>query len=106
MNNALSSRIQKLHEHGLTAQPLPVAVGSSLLNISAYYLIINGNEDKLDFAKAAVDIAFKSLYELQLEYQHEAESVWIFLQKTIYDVSGENDKIVPRIQSLIKDLER
>ena len=44
MNNALSSRIHKLHEHGLTAQPLPVAVGSSLLNISAYYLIINGNE--------------------------------------------------------------
>ena len=88
MNNALSSRIHKLHEHGLTAQLLPVAVGSSLLNISAYYLIINGNEYKLDSAKAAVDTAFKSLYALQSEYQHEAELVWIFLQKTIYDISA------------------
>ena len=64
MNNALSSRIHKLHEHGLTAKPLPVAVGSSLLNISAYYLIINGNEYELDSTKAAVDTAFKSLYAL------------------------------------------
>ena len=48
---------------------------------------INGNEYKLYSAKAAVDTAFKSLYVLQLEYQHEAELVWIFLQITIYDIS-------------------
>lgn len=104
LRNSLSTRVKKLNEYGLSPQPLPIANGPTLDNVTQYLVSINGREYELESAKAAVDITFRSFYALQLQYPREAEYSWMFLENEIYYITGEGDKEFLGIRTLQNDL--
>lgn len=102
----LEERQEKLKRHKLTCQPIPIIVGPTLHQISASYVSINDTLYKVETPLKAVDITFKILHVLDAKYSADAEIVWTFIQKYIYELETVYDKSFVSVSSLIGDLSR
>lgn len=102
----MNTRKEKLKKIGLSAQPLPVIIGNSIISITKRLVVINDIQYEAKSTLECVDLTFKSFYSLQLKFSREAAYPWLFLKDAIYEIECEDDKLNPPIQTLINDLKR
>lgn len=93
----MARRQEKYEQYGLTAQPVPIWVGS-FQNIDASYVNINDQIYKVESPVKAIDVCFKLYFALEAKYPPEATLPWLLIQKGIYNISeslnGEDKKYV------------
>lgn len=84
----LQQRKEKLHAVGLTFQPTVVTVGS-LMNLTAFYVLINDVKYSMTSLPNAIDLCFQAFFALDARYPVDCERVWYFLQQHVYCITSE-----------------
>lgn len=82
---------------------MPVLVGS-LNNITSTYVIVNDVTYEISSFPRAIDLTFKIFHCLNCKYPINSYSLWLFLQKVVYNISNTDDKISIPLRTLIGDL--
>lgn len=88
---------------GLTVQPILAIVGE-IKSISAVYVIVDDVQYKIETPLKGLDVTFKAYHALCAKYPVEAEHVWSFVQKMIYDINTEYDSKYVSVNTLMSDL--
>lgn len=57
-----------------------------LANIESSYVIVNDQKFKVDSCLQAFELTFKIFFALDCKYPISAETLWIFLQKSGFDI--------------------
>lgn len=104
LEQAVQTRVEKLNKFGLTIQPFVVVVGQNYKDIDNVYVKIDKNIYLMPSCLKALDVCFKSFHALQAEYPREAEQVWSFIQRGIYNITTKWDKSFTGVNALMADL--
>lgn len=89
---------------GITLQPFIIAVGSTLSEISSFYVCIDQVLYKVPSALKALKVCFKSFHALDAIYPPESEHLWLLLQRSLFKFSTKWDKMTPYIMEVITEL--
>ncbi|KAK9694702.1 hypothetical protein QE152_g33350 [Popillia japonica] len=81
----LERRRKKLEQFSIPLQPFGVAVGN-INNIESFYVIINDNKYPCNSAIRCLELLYKSIHALNLEYSIESKHVWLFIQEIVYQM--------------------
>ena len=103
VESAIRNYKEKLRVEHLTCQPLPVFVGN-LLGIEAAYVLVNDVLYKADSSLKAIDLCFKISVALDCAYSKRALSLWIFIQKAVYDIHFDTDHCNRSVNALLGDV--
>lgn len=85
MDRALYDLKRRLQRNKDTFQPTPLIVGP-LVNIESSYVIVNDQKFKVDSCLQAIELTFKIFFAVDCKYPTYAETFWIFLQKSGFDI--------------------
>ncbi|XP_030762270.1 uncharacterized protein LOC115887090 [Sitophilus oryzae] len=100
---AIEDKKKKLAKYGLTLQPFVIIEGASYNNISNVYVSFNNILYKVNSVLKGVDTCFQIITIFDLKYPYEAEHVWLFLQKSVYNIHTKYDNI-PNILDIINKI--
>ncbi|KYQ46570.1 hypothetical protein ALC60_14429 [Trachymyrmex zeteki] len=83
LQRELQTRRDKLASFHLTAQPLPIIVGSNINTIESCYVSVNDILYKVDTPLRAIDLCFKIFHVMNASYPPEAETAWTFIEQLV-----------------------
>ena len=83
-----------------TFQPLIVAVGEAS-RIQNYYVAVNGKLFSVNKALEAIQLAFKVFFSLDCKYPDNSKTVWVFLQKILFNIDLPVDDVTVEMNILI-----
>lgn len=86
---------------GLTCQPVIIAVGPSMKEVSEFYVKFESIMYKIDTLLKAVDVCFKIIHVFNAEYPIKAINVWTFVQKYFYEIDCKSDTKISSVASFI-----
>ncbi|KAK3922334.1 Oocyte zinc finger protein [Frankliniella fusca] len=89
-----------LRKFKFTLQPLPVFLGP-LGNIRQSFIVLDGMRWEVPSPFDAVSGCFKLAFGLGTNYPVEARHIWLFLQKTLYNISTKQDFHKDRLSTLL-----
>ena len=92
---------EKYAKYGIELQPLIIVVGTTLSEITGFYVNIDDTRYRFQSVLAALDLCFKSFHVLHAEYPKPSEHIWLFLQKSIYSLNTKWDKRLPCAATLL-----
>ena len=92
------------HYRGTTCQPTSFLV-KIVERPHTYYLRVGKISYKFSSVIKAVDISFKLKMCLSLNYANECAQVYLLIQKAIYKIDTEYDKVSPALSILLKELD-
>ncbi|XP_063971458.1 uncharacterized protein LOC135158103 [Lytechinus pictus] len=97
----LPSYLGEVLEAGDRPQPYVLILGGRL-QPSESFVVIEGHSIKTQSVLAAVDVCFKALYTLDINYQRQCATSWEFLQKYVYGIKDGKGKEMtsPGVRSL------
>ena len=75
-----------------TIQPFIIAVGA-VSHISNYYVVLNDKLFEVTDILNAVELALKFFFSLDCNYPENAQIIWVFLQKALFDIHLDFDVI-------------
>jgi hypothetical protein len=104
LQETISRRKQKYTQLALTLQPLIIIIGSTISDISQYFVVVDDTYYLLNSIIAAVDCCFKIIHALHAEYPVESKPVWYFIQKGFYKLKISWDTEYVTVNSLISDV--
>ncbi|XP_060855093.1 uncharacterized protein LOC132932745 [Metopolophium dirhodum] len=105
VKETISRRRDKLVRLGQTLQPFVLIVGSSLKEISNYFVIVDNTFYRLSSILSAVDCCFKIIITLNAKYPSESEAIWYFIQKGLYKLNTPLDKNFTAVNAFLSDVE-
>ena len=76
-----------------TFQPLIIAVGLAT-RIDKYYVVVNEKLYNVETPLSAIQLALKIFFTLDCEYPQNTRTIWIFLQKVLYDIHLALDVVI------------
>lgn len=83
--------IKEVLKHRADGQPILLFVGP-LDNFTSFYVVINGIQYSARSAPEALDTAFKAFFAVDIKYPDPAKSIWLFIQKVLYNIEHDYDK--------------
>lgn len=101
---AIHSLKEKYFSKGLTAQPFIIVVGLSIYNLEEFYLYFYNTLFKFDSFLQSLDICFKIMHILSLEYPKGCQGPWLFIQEYFYEIKLANDFKLSSIYQVINYL--
>jgi len=104
VKETISRRRDKLVGLGQTLQPFVLIVGSSLKEISNYFVIVDNTFYRLNSILSAVDCCFKIIITLNAKYPSESEAIWCFIQKGLYKLNTPLDKNFTTVNAFLSDV--
>lgn len=104
LKEKIDERKKKLSAFGLTLQPIPIIVGSSLDEITNCYVLVDDHMYEVPTPLKAVDLCFKTIHSQHLLYSAEAEQVWMLIQIGIYNIHTQWDKNYTSVNTLLSSL--
>jgi len=108
--NDLYVQIQNRIDHCFNTkqklQPFICIIGSNFVSCDEFYVYYFGTYYKFNNIVRAVDICFKIFQVLNLNYPHQSELVWTFIQKFIFQIDLNSDVQCSSLASLISDLKK
>lgn len=104
VKETISRRRDKLVGLGQTLQPFVLIVGSSLKEISSYFVIVDNTFYRLNSILSAVDCCFKIIITLNAKYPSESEGIWYFIQKGLYKLNTPLDKNFTAVNAFLSDV--
>lgn len=91
-------------KHTTDALPYLYMIGESTIPES--HLVISGKKFVIQDPIEAFDLLFKSYVALSLNYPDEWKHVWLFIQKSIYNVHKDSDLKLSNVSTLINDISK
>ena len=86
-------------------QPHVVAISTDLREGTTCYAVVQNRVFyECSTLIEAVDVCLKSTFVFHLLYPSASNSVWVFLQKAVYDISTEYDNVPIKVLSLLSDI--
>ncbi|XP_075159113.1 uncharacterized protein LOC142232258 isoform X2 [Haematobia irritans] len=79
-------------------------IGNTKGSISHAYVEIAGLRMKFESPMKAVEVCFQCFMTMNIRYPKTCSYIWIFIQKLIFNVDTKHDLILPKITTLINDL--
>lgn len=104
VKETISRRRDKLVGLGQTLQPFVLKVGSSLKDISNYFVIVDNTFYCLNSILSEVDCCFKIIITLNTKYPSESEPIWYFIQKGLYKLNTPLDKKFTAVNAFLSDV--
>lgn len=108
--NDLYVQIQNRIDHCFSSkqklQPLICAIGSDYVSCNEFYVYYFGTYYKFNNIVRAVDVCFKIFHVFNLNYPHQCELVWTFIQKVIFQIDTNSDVKCSSLACLISDLKK
>lgn len=99
----MKSEIEELNKKE-GVKPMIFIIGNSLDEISASFVAVNDVLYKFDSVIQAVDLCFKMMHSMGQQYPGKSKHIWIFLEKTCFQIESENIEEYIAVNSLISDL--
>ena len=103
VQNRLEQLKTSLFKRGETLQPLIIAVGFNISEVT-FYVYYDKIKYKLPSFLTSLDTCFKIFQVLNLKYPRDCSEVWTFIQRYFYGINLKEDQISPNILCLINDL--
>lgn len=100
IEDLIQKKRDKYRIYGLTLQPV---IFADITN-STYYIVFDDIKYNVDTILKAIDVTFKILQVLNLEYPMESKSIWIFIQKYLYKISTPFDITLSSVEVMCNDL--
>ncbi|XP_046804449.1 uncharacterized protein LOC124419370 [Lucilia cuprina] len=100
----ISELKEKYYNRSLTIQPFIIVVGHSIYNLEKFYVYFDKTLLKCDSFLKSLDICFKIIYTLSLEYPKGCQGPWLFIQEYFYEIKPINDNKLSAIYSLLNFL--
>lgn len=94
---------EKLRLSQQTLQPLPILVGT-LTGIEAAYVLVNDNLYTVNSSLEAIHLCFKIFIALDCAYPERASPLWIFIQKSLYNIHFKSDVCSRSLTGLIGEV--
>lgn len=85
--------------------PKVIIIGESIDHIKHCYVSVKDVFYKFDSVMQSVDMCFKIMHGLYMEYPKKSKQIWNFFQKYIYKISTLRDQDFISVHGLIADLE-
>lgn len=99
MESAVSRIRIKTQAVNKTLQPFPLVVdGEDQLFLS--YVIIDAMRFRVESPFEAVDLCFKCLQALHVDYPVQSQGPWLLLQRAIYKIKTLYDATISRVDEL------
>jgi len=105
MNERLENQREHLKALGLQQQPQLVVIGP-IENPRQYLIVIDNFHYDVPSPLKAVEVLFKIYQALHARYPPEADHLWLFIQKGIYDISTKYDKAYTSVTSRLAEFKR
>ncbi|XP_067207639.1 uncharacterized protein [Linepithema humile] len=105
IDKALTGMRDKYANFGVQLQPLIIAVGPTLSEVTGYYVNIDDTRYRFPSILAAVDLCFKSFHVLHAKYPKPSEPIWLFIQKIVYSFTTPWDKKLPCVATLVSTVQ-
>lgn len=107
LDRAISDRKAKFAELGIRLQPMVIIIGSKLTEIKEYFVWYDDITYKFHSFLATLDITFKLIFALNLNFNVESLQVWQFVQKKMYNITTKYDlKIQSAVNAFILDIDQ
>jgi len=86
-------RIAKLKKNGVNQlQPFIIALGAEKTELTSFYVVVSSLvKFPVDSLLRAVDICYKAIFVLNLQYSSDCAQIWYTLQRCFYDQKSPND---------------
>lgn len=97
----LKERKEKCISHGVTAQPIVLAVAPTPGKINQCFVVIDEVLYEVKGLLKSVDVCFKAIMALNAEYSIESKHAYLFVQRYFYEIKTKNDNMTSAISSLI-----
>lgn len=98
----------KLQKYGKGLQPFIAVIGPSITEINQIFVYLYEEHrylvrDTLE----ALDIVFKSIYAIHTPYATEAQQIWQFIQRAVYEIQFDpvHNQYSTAVETLIKKFE-
>ncbi|KAL1490300.1 hypothetical protein ABEB36_013016 [Hypothenemus hampei] len=103
LNTIIQDRKDKLEKFGLTIQPFAVILPSNDSSSKFTYLIIvDGVQYRVDTGIRCLELLFKLLHGIDIDYPSESEHIWLFIEQTVFKITPK--KMSPVTSNLIADI--
>lgn len=87
LDTKIYQRMNKLQKYGKGLQPFVAVIGPSLTEVNqTFAYLYEEHRYELQDTLIAVDTVFKCIFALHTPYASEAQHVWQFLQRVVYDI--------------------
>lgn len=86
MNNIIQQRANYLKDRKKPLQPVIVVIGKDWDHLDEVLCCLNEIKWKADNVISALDIIFKSILSLNLQYPYESEVHWGVIQRFVYNI--------------------
>lgn len=104
-DRVIGERKVKFAELGFRLQPIIIIIGPTLTEIKEYLVWYDNINYKFDSFLVALDIAFKLIFALNLNFNLESLQVWQFIQRQMYKITTKYDeKLYSAVTVLITEL--
>lgn len=91
--NVITEINDKYYNRDLTIQPFILVVGDSIYSIDKCYVYFNKTLLIFDTFLKSLDVCFKILQTLSLEYPKGCLGPWLFIQEHFYEIKINNNNI-------------
>lgn len=99
----IEQKRQEAIESQETLQPFMILLGP-LKNISAIYVIVDLIKYQVDSVLEALDLTFKIFFVSHCEFPSASCHIWLFLQKTCYDINVPGIKYGIQLHRMFNEL--
>lgn len=98
------ARAKLVKEKGIDEQPFIVAVGPSYTQISHYELVMyKGMSYQFSDIVSAIKATYQVYWALDSSYPRDCEMIWMFIQRALFRMTTERDKVGVPLRQLFAD---
>lgn len=87
-------------------EPHIVVIGTDLLNIETTYLVMANQKIYFENPIEAIERCFYYFLGLDVPYPPQANHIWYFVQKCIYNISVGSQQLIPIIDDFCNELNK
>ncbi|KAJ8909351.1 hypothetical protein NQ315_014971 [Exocentrus adspersus] len=91
LDSNLLKRKVKLDLYNLPMQPVGVGIGDIEKGIEYFYLVINQIKYKVNSSIRCLELLYKAIHALNLEYPPECQQIWLVVQELIFKMGGKRN---------------
>ncbi|XP_051153882.1 uncharacterized protein LOC127277097 [Leptopilina boulardi] len=101
----LEKKRMELKNSGRILHPTPVCIGTKM-GITKSYVVVDDVKYEVSSLLSAIDLAFKIYYSAHCDFPESCYSMWLFIQKAIFDIHYPTDRANPSLHALAGELRK
>lgn len=95
----------EMKNNGRMLHPTPVAIGTKM-GVTKSYVAVDDVKYEVSSLLSAIDLAFKIYYAAHCDFPESCHSMWVFIQKAIFDVHYPTDRANPSLHALTGEIRK